>query len=239
MEQVFVMNNSSIKLLCIPYAGSSAYNYNKWSTYFDHSVTVYPLDLAGRGMRCDEDYYENMNNAIDDLYEKTMNVIGNSEYVLFGHSMGALLAYELCNRLENSKVKQPKHLIISGYPAPQLPQDDLDKDIKEIVQELGGMPEEIWSNPYLYDVFMPILQADYRLLRSYRYPLDRMPLNTDISILYGEKDIKTPLEKVISWRGLTKGSFDYHLFKGGHFFINEHTEEVIDCIKRILIMGEV
>lgn len=232
------MNDTSIKLLCIPYAGCSACYYNKWVSYFNNNITVYPLELAGRGMRDDEDFYVNIEHAIDDLFEKVISIIGKSEYVLFGHSMGALIAFELCNRLENREGNKPMHLIISGYSAPQLPQQDQDKDVREIVMELGGMPNEVWNDPFLYDTFMPILQADYHLIRNYRYSLGRKPLKTNISILYGEDDNKTPFDKIIRWRELTSGNFKYYSFKGGHFFINQYTNDLVDCIKNIIKLNK-
>lgn len=234
MVNITAMSHERIKLLCIPYAGSSACYYNKWTAYFSNNITVHPVELAGRGIRSDEGFYKSFDDAIEDLLDKVLKIIGESEYVLFGHSMGALIAYELCNRLIMSEVKKPKHLIVSGYAAPQLPQTDLNKDFEEIAAELGGIPDEVWNDQYLYNIFMPILKSDFQILKEYNYPKNRKPISTDITVLYGEDDTKTPFRKVVKWRELTSGTFNCYSFKGGHFFINQHMEEVINCIKNII-----
>ena len=109
----------TIKLFCIPYAGCSASIYSKWKRKLPQDIELIPLEPAGRGRRCDEPLYNNLNEAVDDLYWEAAKVLDRSdEYILFGHSMGSLLAFELYYKLMEEGFREPLHLYVSGARLP-------------------------------------------------------------------------------------------------------------------------
>lgn len=227
------------KLFCFPYAGGSSMIYSKWKNRLDNSIDFIPVELNGRGKKYGKTLYENMDEVVADIYDSISNVIEESEYALFGHSMGSLIALEIALKVLKKTRKPPVHIFFSGQKAPHiknniaqrhtLPNDEF---IEEIAK-LGGTPKELFENPELLDVFLPILRSDFKVVETYEYKHDFRKLSCDITVINGNEDKFT--EKEISgWRELTDKSCKIIMLNGGHFFINEKTKEIINIINYTL-----
>ena len=232
-----------IKLLCLPYAGGSAAIYLKWKKYFDSNIEVVPLELAGRGRRMSEDFYDSMLNAVDDIYNIIKPIISDSNYAFYGHSMGTIMAFELCRKIMSTNERQPLHLFVSGrYPPSasraekylsRLP-DDL---FLEEVCKLGGTSTALVDNKELCEIFIPIIKADYRIIEDYKYISSDKKFNYGITAFNGKSDTEVSYNEIKEWGQHTLLQASIYEFDGNHFFINEKAVEItkiinntIDCI---------
>ncbi|GFZ30334.1 thioesterase [Clostridium zeae] len=225
-------------LICLPYAGGASYIYSRWNKHTDESILVVPIELKGRGKRYGEAFYEDFEDAVNDIYNNIDDIIDKNDYAIFGHSMGSLLAYELYYKIERDNRKIPQHIFFSGCRAPglgrltnincKLP----DYEFMKQVVELGGTSDEIMNNKELMEIYVPILKSDISMYQNYRYIEKDNKINCDISVLYGRKDSIT-IDELRSWENQAGKSFNMYEFEGNHFFINDNKEEVINIINKV------
>lgn len=230
------MNN--IKLFCIPYAGGSAAVYSKWKKKLNPLIELKQVELPGRGYRIKEPLIDNMPDMVENIFKEIKDQI-ESPYILFGHSMGALITYEVCKRIKQEGYPAPVHIFISGKQAPQaksekpncysLPEDEF---IKHILN-YNGTDDVVFKNKELASLFIPILRADFKLVETYKFDCSDDYLECDVSVFSGAEDRAVSWEDLSGWQEVTKGNCNFYQFKGGHFFINEHTEEVVDQINNV------
>jgi surfactin synthase thioesterase subunit len=229
-----------IKLFCLPYAGASANIYMRWKKYLHNSIDMRLLEMPGRGMRQDVPFYKSVDEAVDDVYKMMKNEIDNEPYAILGHSMGCIIGYELLWKLYQSNCNPPLHAFFSGRKAPhikenesedtyKLPDDEFEKEI----MKLGGTSSELFEHEELKSIFLPILRADYEICNKYNY-IDRGKLNYRLSIFYGQDD-EMSFYEVNQWREHTNKECRIHKFNGGHFFINNYTEDIVNEINYMLI----
>lgn len=233
----------SQKLFCLPYAGASAAMYYVWKRN-GIQVEIVPIELAGRGMRLGEPFSLSMKDIVNDVYNSVFPLLEDSApYALFGHSMGGFIAFELAHMLQDRGQMLPKALIISGAASPhystrnmksvsQLPNEQL----LDYLNHMGGIPSNIVENELFFQMFLPVIRADYKVLEGYHVNPERKKLNLHLSVFYGTKD-KISKERMEGWRDYTSGRFTSFAFEGGHFFIHEKREEVIQTIQTVLLSG--
>lgn len=213
--------------------------YNNWKKYLNTFIQINPLELAGRGKRFKTPLYDNFDKALSDLYDLIKNEIDGERYALFGHSLGGLLACELAFKLSESGNTQPTHLFISGmYPLHikcktsyhQMPYEEFKREING----KDSFEESIFKDQRLADIFLPILQTDYKIMENYQYVPKSEKLNCNLTVMGCENDRETVGNDFLSWRQYTNKEVDFHEFEGGHFFINEKMQEVISLVNRTL-----
>ncbi|MCY7976523.1 thioesterase II family protein [Bacillus inaquosorum] len=226
-----------IKLFCLPYAGGSSTIFSGWKRFLDASVELVALELPGHGTRMSEPLLNHAGSVTEDLFEQAKSHLDDSDYAIFGHSMGSLLAYELQKKLTMEN-KQPIHMFFSGRFPPHIPEKKVlhqlsNSALKQAVIEMGGVPEEFSKNEQVLDFFLPILRADFELLETYRNTAVA-PLSCDISVFYGKRDLPSVLFDLSDWNQYTDQTCRFYEFEGDHFFINQKTEEVTAKINHIL-----
>ena len=230
-----------MKLFCFPYAGGSAAIFNQWKKYTGHNVEIRAIELAGRGKRIHEAHYNDFNEVIEDVFSLIVDEVKNgNDYVFFGHSMGAKIAYELTQEILVRGLPGPEHIFFSGRGAPYVLGDDEkeyhklpDEEFKEEVLKLGGTPKEFFEHPELLEVFLPLLKSDFKMAARELNGEEISPLPCDITVLLGKDEELTP-EQIDSWKNYTSGDCTIHYFNGGHFFINEKVEEVVGKINNMI-----
>lgn len=229
---------STIKLFCFPYAGGSATVFNKWRTYLNPDIQLVPLELAGRGARFKESFYQSITEAVNDLYDR-MDFKTNLPYAVFGHSMGSILAYELCRKIAADNQKGPAHIFVSGMYPPHIKKERkiLHKlplaEFKEEIIKIGGTPQEIFENQELMDFFVPILKADYKIYETYEFLPDDTKFDCGITAFNGLSD-KPTFAEMLEWGKHTSDSSKLYQYEGGHFFIHNHTAAIVDVINKTL-----
>lgn len=234
------LDNPKFNLFTLPYAGGGASIYYGWTQPLaDQSIQLYPIQLPGRENRLGEapisDYRVLVNQITDGIQDEL-----NTPYALFGHSMGAALAYELTCELAQRDLPLPKHLFVSGRNAPHVPwplenMDNLSDDafIQKISKLFGNISEAVLKEPELLEIITPILRADFNILDGYQH-LEKPQLACPITVFNGTDDEWTDLESTQSWNRYTQAKFSYQSMEGSHFFINTKTQAVIDIIARAM-----
>ncbi|PYG85689.1 surfactin synthase thioesterase subunit [Ruminiclostridium sufflavum DSM 19573] len=229
-----------IRLLCFPHAGGSAATYNRWKKYLDSSIEVVPVELAGRGSRMKDCFYDSMPEAIDDVCSIISPLIKNCDYAVYGHSMGTIIAFELCHRLMEEGRREPLHLFVSGRYPPNIKRDEKylsrlpDREFLDEIFSLGGTSKEIFKSRELLDIFIPILRADYRMIEKYKYTSYNKKFNFGITAFNGRADAVVSYDEITEWRQHTAARHPVYEFDGDHFFINEKTEEITEIINSTL-----
>lgn len=227
---------NKIILYCLPYAGGSAVIYSKWRQYLNPEIELRPIELAGRGKRFSAPLYEDIQDAVEDVFNTIKDEIQENQYILFGHSMGGLIAYELAQHIRKSSTPNPSHVFVSGRSAPHVvrsnenkySQMDSEKFRKEVIN-LGGTPPEFFDHPELLELFLPILKNDFRIVETYKCNNQVQPLDVNMSVLLGKDDDLTKNQSE-SWKEYTNQKCDIIHLEGGHFFINDETMKIAKII---------
>lgn len=226
---------NKIKVFLIPYAGASAMIYYSWKKLFPENFELCFIELSGRGSRYEIDFYKNVEEAIDEISSIIEKKIGLDNYYIFGHSMGALLAFETYYKLVNKGIRLPSHIYFSGKSAPQIISDKKksynlsDEKFLEAVSIYGGIPKEFYQEE-VKKVFLPVLRADMKIIEDYIYLEKTHKINCDISVLYGEDDFTTPIDSIQKWSCHAGKHIHFYKFKGKHFFINDDYLKIISLI---------
>ncbi|MEB2302398.1 thioesterase [Lysinibacillus xylanilyticus] len=231
-----------IKLICLAYAGGSASVYIPWNKMISSKVDLVPIEYPGRGKRAKEPLCQSIDEIVDAVYQSVISELDvEDDYILYGHSMGSLVAYELAYKLIDNGYKKALHLIFSGGKAPQRrikKKDDhkLPLELFEdfVLQYGGKYTDQIFANEELKKYFIPILRADIKIVEEYIYQKPPYLLEPNVSILIGEDDESTTWDDIKDWNYVTKGDCQYYYFKGGHFFIQELPDQVMKEINNIV-----
>ncbi|MFC4314152.1 thioesterase II family protein [Steroidobacter flavus] len=219
-----------LALLCLPCAGASASMYLRWQRLVPAWLSIVPIELPGRGTRTAEPAADSFETLIDDLCRQHQHRC-NERYALFGHSMGALLAYSMAVRWRTQQRQSPELLFVSASPAPRWrePAYFADKQTDaSLIAELrtqGGTPAEVFEDAELLAITLDTLRTDYRICAGFRYR-PTAPLDVAIHALAGRRD-RIGEERILAWQTETRRRFDAWWFEGGHFFIREHESSVL------------
>lgn len=223
-------------LFCFPYAGGGASVYRSWIGKFQDRITICPIQLPGREERINEKAYTNMTDLVDEI-EYTISNLIQGEYMLWGHSMGAKIIYELEKRFEKRK-KIAKCIFVSASRTPNLQEERKiynlpDESFIKAIGKLGGTPKSILDNKEIMSLFIPMLRADFELDETY-YDKKINILHCSIIAFAGEKDEEVKVEEISNWKNYTDKYFNYKIFKGGHFFLHDQEEKIISEIIKYL-----
>ncbi|MCJ2036201.1 thioesterase II family protein [Methylobacterium sp. J-068] len=234
----------TVRLLCLPYSGASAAIYGRWRRSLPDGIDVIPVELPGRGARMAEALFTDPHRLAARLADEIEGHVieehvtgpGAPPYAVFGHSLGALLAFELVHALIARGAPAPRVLFVSGSEAPALRDDATfrrarsDADLIDLLRTRSGTPEEALADAELMALVLPVLRADFLMCGAYVHRA-RSPLPCPIQALGGRQDTVTRAG-LEAWSRETLAGFDLALFEGGHFFIHEHRGAVLDCIGR-------
>ncbi|MER6071755.1 alpha/beta fold hydrolase [Streptomyces sp. NPDC001817] len=228
----------SVRLFCLPYAGGGATTYAAWPALFPDDVEVCPVELPGRLTRWSESAFERAEplvGALANALEGELDV----PYALFGHSMGALLAFELARTLRRRGAGEPRVLFVSGGPAPQLPRrwepvhDQPDDVVVARLRELGAVPEDVYAEPELLELLMPTIRADFSVVETHVHR-PGPPLGCPVVSFAGTEDREVPPDQVAPWHEQTTGGFAHHVLPGDHFFLHSARTALLDTVRAAL-----
>jgi surfactin synthase thioesterase subunit len=225
-----------IRLICFPHAGGSATSYHALSVALPPTVEVLAVQYPGRQDRRAEACIDNISELVDRLLPALTAGADDRPLALFGHSMGATLAFEVARRLqERAGALHPVTVFLSGRRSPHSRRSEQihlrdDQGILREVQLLDGSTAAALSDPDILQMVMPALRSDYRAAETHVH-VPGPPLRCPVVALTGDADPRTSVEEVEGWREYTEGPFAVRVFKGGHFFLNDHPEAVRDTIR--------
>ncbi|OEC33743.1 Surfactin synthase thioesterase subunit [Pseudomonas cuatrocienegasensis] len=227
------------RLYCFPYAGAGHTVFHPWRALLSANIELALIKLPGRGARFGEPPAHSIVELAECLATDIAKASAEAErFALFGHSMGALLAFETARRLQQMGLS-PTRLLVSGRTAPmahgwrerlaELP----DAAFLEVIRSMNGVPQALIDNAEWLELFLPIIRADFALCENYRYsPHQR--LDCPIEVLAGRDDASVPLSLLDGWAEETRAGCHTQLFAGGHFFVFEQQAELLALFERSL-----
>jgi surfactin synthase thioesterase subunit len=221
------------RILCLPSAGGGTVEYRQWRAPV--GIEVCPVALPGREARLAERPIREMGALIAEL-TPAIEPLLDRPYVVFGHSMGSWVGFELIRELRRRKWPLPLRLFASGRRAPDLP-DRLeplhalpDGELVAALQaRFNAIPAQLLAQPEVLALFLPALRADFALLETYRCAPEP-PIPVPIAAWAGARDAAVDHPELQGWRGHTAARFDHRLFPGGHFYLRDAKEEVVASI---------
>jgi medium-chain acyl-[acyl-carrier-protein] hydrolase len=225
-----------LRLICLPCAGGAASRYREWPRHLPDDVEVVSVQLPGREDRFDEAAIDSMDRLTAPLLDGLSGCL-DRPFALFGHSMGALIAFELARTLRASGL-EPVHLFVAASRAPHriptgpgnryaLP----DPDFIEVLLGMNGVPGELRENPEWMEFVLPTLRCDFKLAEQY-LSRPRAPLQCPLSVFGGRQDAEVKQGDLQAWSCHTSGPFLLRMLPGDHFFVNSSRAELLQLIGR-------
>jgi len=227
-----------LRLFCFHYAGGGASIFRPWAGKLPQTLEVCPIQLPGRESRIAEPPVTRLTRLTSELATVLAPYL-TVPFAFFGHSMGALICFELARYLRQYTRATPSHLFLSAHRAPQLPYTDLlsstlpDAELKENLRKLNGTRQGVLTNDELMELLLPILRADLLLGETYCFTSDE-PLTSPISVLGGLQDEELSRDDLLAWQEHTSGSFTLRMFEGGHFFLHTAEEALLSVLAQEL-----
>jgi len=245
----------SLRLFCFPYGGAGASIYTKWQARLSNdTIDVCPIQYPGREERINEKSFSDIDALVLALCENLQNTL-DIPYIFFGHSMGALIAFELTRLLRMRKLPLPKCLIISAFPDPSSPIKKINELVKElhtedvsldkitinkmmnIFQKNGLLPTNLKfiDNMEINKILLPIFMSDINIVKNYKYK-EQLPLDIPIKFFMGKQDPWIQYEDYLGWCTQTTKTCELYEFNSEHLFIQDEkiSNELFSVITNIL-----
>ncbi|SEC92127.1 Surfactin synthase thioesterase subunit [Streptomyces sp. 3213] len=224
---------SPVRLACLPYAGGSASFFYPVSRALHPSVEVLAVQYPGRQTRLHEPMIDNIPEFADEIFA-ALRQLDDKPLALFGHSMGAVLAYEVALRMQDAGLPTPVRLFASGRRAPSRYRDERvhaasDADVVAEIRALSGTDETLLGDPEVLAMILPAIRSDYTAIERYRHEPGRR-LDCPVTVLTGDSDPRVSLDEAEDWARHTTGPSEVKVFRGGHFFLADRASEVIDLV---------
>ncbi|MCX5381168.1 thioesterase II family protein [Streptomyces sp. NBC_00091] len=228
---------AAVRLVCFPHAGGSASSYLPLaSALAPTGVEVLAVQYPGRQERRSEPFARSVEELVEALLPELRQWTGGP-FALFGHSLGATLAYETARRLAEYG-RQPVHLFLSGRRAPTVARLDTghlldDRGLVALIAGLQGTEPALLANDELLRMVLPAIRADYEVAGAYVHrpgPALRMP----VTVLTGDSDPNVSVQDAMRWSEVAAGPFGLCVLPGGHFFLNERAEDVRTIVEGAL-----
>lgn len=228
-----------IVLFCFPYAGGSPYVFRDWRVQLQPEIQVAALQSPGRGMRI----AERPHHKVDEIVAEVMNGllgVGDRPFAFYGHSLGALIAFEAVRQLRREGWPQPSHLFVGAARPPDigplmpplhhLPEREF---LSALQARYSGLPDAILNDPEILFIFLPALRADFTAYEKHEHRTEP-PLACPITAFIGDVDKHISAETVAGWKAHTSAAFNLQVLHGGHFFIDENRDQLLNAIRREL-----
>ncbi|MEO8114923.1 MAG: alpha/beta fold hydrolase [Phenylobacterium sp.] len=231
---------AALQLLCFHHAGGGAYSYRPWPQRLRPEVELIAVQLPGRENRHAEPLLHHAEAVLDGLIGALQGALGR-RYAMFGHSLGAMLAYSLACRVRRTgELAAPVHLFLSAARPPKLAAVDeapfeppAEQDAIRQLRRLGGTPEAVFEDPGLLRAFLPALLADYEILSRLRRR-DEPPLDIPLTLFKGDDDRTIRARHLEEWRRLSSAPSQAHSLPGGHFYPPASQASLLDTINAVM-----
>ncbi len=227
---------SNVRVIAFPFAGGNAGVYHPWKSHLDKNVEVLAYTPPGRAGRFQDKLAMTMEELVDDAWRQ-FNQFLDKPYILFGHSLGALVAFEFLHKLKSQSKTMPVHFIASARKAPHLKSMTdwttlNDEEFTQKLDKLGGLHPDIAANKELLELLMPILRADIGIVEQYN-PDDRTPLTCPATVFGGTEDANIPENDLELWQSCFAKPIKLNMLDAGHFYLDTHAADLTNCVHKI------
>jgi medium-chain acyl-[acyl-carrier-protein] hydrolase len=219
------------RLFCLPHSGSGAFQFASWKNFLPEVLDICPIQLPGRENRLSESPLTRIETIVEDLASALILYL-DRPYILYGYSLGALIAFELARELRRRKIQPPLSLHALARRAPHLPHTDPrihhlpdDLFLAEVARRYRGMPAIILQDLEFMKLLAPALRADFTALETYVY-LEEDPLDCPIYVFGGNFDTTAKESDLEAWRSHTSTGFKLKMLDGDHFFIRNNRQSI-------------
>lgn len=232
------MNGSpQLLLFCLHHAGAGASAYRDWQKLLGTRIEVVPVQLPGREGRFTERAERSIKRLAERLVDPLLERAGAAPFALFGHSMGAVLSYELSHHLAQAQ-RPPAHLAVSAYAPPHIRVPThvhtlSDEEFVDHIINLEGTVPAVLENPQLLELLLPVFRDDFAACDTYQCD-ERARLPIPLTVFGGDRDPGVDVETLERWGELTSGPTSTEVFPGGHFYLMDQLETVLDTLTRKL-----
>jgi surfactin synthase thioesterase subunit len=222
-----------LRLFCLPYAGGGASLYRPWLEALPPDIELCGIQLPGRESRLGESAYTRLIPLVQTLAEALIPYL-DKPFAFYGHSMGALISFELARQLRMAHNKHPVSLYLAAFRAPQLPNPNikihhLPTEMFKVVLRAEGIPELILQNNELMQAMLPTLRADFELCDSYEYREER-PLACPFYIFGGMEDVRVSIADLELWPMHSSAQSHLTMLPGSHFFLHSAQDLLLTAI---------
>lgn len=234
-------SRAQLRLFCFPYAGGGASAFWAWPDGLPSAIEVCPIRLPGRESRLRESAFRRLPPLVRAL-ASALEPYLDRPFAFFGHSMGALVGFELTRELCRRQGPTPVHLFAAGRRAPQIP--DLRPPlhpmpeaelVRTVRERYNGLPDAVMQNADLMALALPILRADFELVETYLYD-HYHPLDCPIAAFGGDREDLSQ-QDLAAWQEQTCGAFAVHRLPGGHFFLESARAPLLEIVSQYLIQA--
>ena len=231
------------RLICLPFAGGAASFYRPWMVQLAPSIGVVPVQLPGREERFGEPAFDRLWPLVAALVQALRPVVERGPFALFGHSMGALAAYEFARALARDNLPGPTRRFVSARRAPHLaarlaPMHDLpEPEFVDRLRQLNGTPEAVLASAELMKIFAPVLRADFAVTETYEPLPPREVLTCGVTALGGSDDPHVTAQELRAWQAVTRAPLALHMFAGDHFYLEKNRAAVLEIVRQTLHAG--
>lgn len=222
---------AQMRLFCFPYAGGSPFMFRTWAARLPEHIEIVAVCLPGRNSRVREAAFSEWVSLLE-ATEAALVPYFDKPFVLFGHSLGALIAYELAQTF------QPQYLLISGRRSPHTPERKPPmyscpgSAFIERLREMNGISSEVLADSKLMTVLEPMIRADIKLAETWKLT-ERQPLDVPIAAFCGLEDNIDTVEDMQGWERYTRREFSLYTFPGDHFFLHTAEEILLETISNL------
>ncbi|MFD7663838.1 thioesterase II family protein [Streptomyces sp. NPDC059788] len=229
------------RLLCLAGAGSGPSEFVSWHAVLPPDTELWPVQLPGREKRLREEPYTDLSALMTGLTTALEAAEGAAPLplILFGHSFGALVMYELARRIGARQPHRVQGLLVSGLAAPgrPAPHGEVgglgDTDLLDWLRHLGGTPTELLDEAWFATWLLRDVRASYRIREAYTAALTP-PLTCPVTAFGGQDDFEADAADLDAWARLTTGRFHRHTLPGGHFFLREQRAPFLRLLEQEL-----
>lgn len=227
----------TIPLICVPHAGAGASAYGPWRHQSVQAVKAVPVQLPGRESEYNEPFVKTMYDAVEHLADRIRAAAGDGPFAVFGHSLGAVIAFEAAHRLHAAGGPAPVAFFASGSSSPRhrspllLPTDD--EEAVDYLHRMTGRGFEALADSRVRALMLPILRADLGLLADYRR-LAPVRLPTPITAVRGADDVLVPVDHAQDWSEFSDVSFRFVELPGGHMYLTDCWPQLWELIEEAL-----
>ncbi|MBB5158867.1 thioesterase II family protein [Saccharopolyspora phatthalungensis] len=227
-------SGATSRLVCFPHAGGSASFFFPLSKVMPPSIDLLAVQYPGRQDRRFEKPVDDIAVLADRIAVALEADRDDLPMVFFGHSMGATVAFEVARRLEARGITLAD-LVVSGRRGPTAQRQEWvhklgNTALVEHVRSLDGTKAGVLDDPEIVRMVLPVIRNDYKAAETYRYQ-PGPDVSCPITALLGDHDPQVTVDEAKEWAAHTKAGFDLHVFEGGHFYLNDHWPEVIECLR--------